>query len=241
MVGLLPPQTLFACTRLCNFLNGVDGAAGLAEQAAAALIKIHPRFVIGVLPEKRLHFAQFRRWAGMAVLAFHLNDQRAFHVPGHSTFDIHSITVVWNMESLYLLIWPFSHTLGRVRPVLSLIYMKNMKVMKTEGQNMNATDRLRMAARARVLKAMAHPSRLLILEELSEKERCVNELTEMVGSDMSTVSKHLTVLQNTGLVQGCKRGTQVFYCLRVPCVLKFMDCVESVLKSNAAAHRACVK
>ena len=48
-----------------------------------------------------------------------------------------------------------------------------------------------LEARAKVLKAMAHPSRLFILEELNKGERCVCDLTEMIGADVSTVSKHL--------------------------------------------------
>jgi DNA-binding transcriptional ArsR family regulator len=86
-------------------------------------------------------------------------------------------------------------------------------------------------ARARVIKAMAHPTRLFIVEELSGGERCVCDLTEMVGADVSTVSKHLSLLKNAGIVEDDKRGTQVFYSLKVPCVLNFFTCVESVLKS----------
>ncbi len=85
--------------------------------------------------------------------------------------------------------------------------------------------------RARVIKAMAHPTRLFIVEELSGGERCVCDLTEMVGADISTVSKHLSLLKNAGIVEDEKRGTQVFYSLKVPCVLNFFTCVESVLES----------
>ena len=74
-------------------------------------------------------------------------------------------------------------------------------------------------ARAKVLKAMAHPSRLFILEELEQGERCVCDLTELIGVDVSTVSKHLSVLKQAGIVIDDKRGNQVFYQLRVPCIL----------------------
>ena len=90
-------------------------------------------------------------------------------------------------------------------------------------------------ARARVIKAMAHPTRLFMVEELSKGERCVCDLTEMVGADVSTVSKHLSLLKNAGIVEDDKRGTQVFYSLKVPCVLNFFTCVESVLKSERNA------
>lgn len=86
-----------------------------------------------------------------------------------------------------------------------------------------------MEARAQVMKALAHPSRLFIVDELSRGERCVCELTEMIGADVSTVSKHLAVLKRAGVVRDEKRGQQVFYRLRVPCILNFFGCVEAVL------------
>ncbi|UCF07138.1 MAG: winged helix-turn-helix transcriptional regulator [bacterium] len=83
------------------------------------------------------------------------------------------------------------------------------------------------------MKAMGHPTRLFIVDELSKGERCVCELTDMVKADVSTVSKHLTILKNAGIVQDEKRGLKVFYSLKVPCVLNFFSCVESVIKSTA--------
>jgi ArsR family transcriptional regulator, arsenate/arsenite/antimonite-responsive transcriptional repressor len=91
-------------------------------------------------------------------------------------------------------------------------------------------------ARAGIIKAMGHPTRLFIIEELHRAERCVNELTEMIGSDVSTVSKHLTVLKNAGLVRDERRGTSIFYSLCCPCVLDFISCIETVLKTNAEAQ-----
>ena len=88
-------------------------------------------------------------------------------------------------------------------------------------------------ARARVIKSLAHPTRLFIVDELSRNERCVAELTDMVGADMSTVSKHLSVLKSAGIVQDEKRGSQVIYFLRVPCILKFFGCVGEVMESVA--------
>ncbi len=97
---------------------------------------------------------------------------------------------------------------------------------------MDAKVRARLQARAGIIKAMAHPTRLFIVDELSRGERCVCELTDMVGADISTVSKHLAVLKNAGLVQDDKRGTQVYYSLRCPCVMDFFRCVEEVLRTN---------
>jgi ArsR family transcriptional regulator len=91
----------------------------------------------------------------------------------------------------------------------------------------------RFEARARVFKALSHPSRLFIVDELSRGERCVCELTEMVGADMSTVSKHLSVLKSVGIVKDERRGSQVFYQLKMPCVLRTFDCVGEVLQISA--------
>ena len=88
-------------------------------------------------------------------------------------------------------------------------------------------------ARAKIIKAMSHPTRLFIVDELSKGERCVCELTDMIGADMSTVSKHLSVLKNAGIVRDEKIGLQVFYKLKITCVMNFFSCVESVLKSSA--------
>jgi ArsR family transcriptional regulator len=88
-------------------------------------------------------------------------------------------------------------------------------------------------AKARIIKAMAHPTRLFIVDVLSRKEQCVCELTEMIGADTSTVSKHLSILRAAGIVQDDKRGLQVFYSLKVPCILNFFGCVTQVQKLSA--------
>lgn len=103
---------------------------------------------------------------------------------------------------------------------------------------MNAMNKPKYESRAAVIKAMAHPTRLFIIDELSKKERCVCELTEMIGDDVSTVSKHLTVLKQAGLVEMDKRGLKVFYSLKTPCILNFFGCVESVLKSQLKQRRS---
>jgi ArsR family transcriptional regulator len=104
---------------------------------------------------------------------------------------------------------------------------------------MDAKTQARYEARARILKALAHPTRLFIVEELSQtKERCVCELTEMVGADMSTVSKHLSLLKEAGIVVVEKRGATVYYRLAICCVPNFLSCVENVLKNNARQRQA---
>jgi DNA-binding transcriptional ArsR family regulator len=103
---------------------------------------------------------------------------------------------------------------------------------------MDAKGKAKYQSRARIVKAMAHPSRLFIVDELAKNgERCVCELTEMVGADISTVSKHLAVLKNAGIVTDEKRRNQVFYRLRVPCIMDFFRCVEAVIECEGAGSK----
>jgi DNA-binding transcriptional ArsR family regulator len=78
-----------------------------------------------------------------------------------------------------------------------------------------------------MLKAMAHPSRLLMLETLADGERCVCELQQLVGSDISTVSKHLALMRGAGLVDDRREGLKVFYRLRVPCIVDLFACIDA--------------
>jgi len=97
---------------------------------------------------------------------------------------------------------------------------------------MSPVEKKNLEARARVLKAMAHPTRLWIMHRLAEGERCVCELVDGVDADFSTVSRHLSVLREAGIVSDERRGKQVIYRLLVPCVLQFMTCIEAVLSGN---------
>ncbi len=86
--------------------------------------------------------------------------------------------------------------------------------------------------RARIIKAMAHPSRLMMIDALEQGEMCVCDLQQIVGADMSTVSKHLAVMKGAGLVRDRKVGLQVFYSLRVPCITRIFACVEAVIDAE---------
>jgi ArsR family transcriptional regulator len=96
---------------------------------------------------------------------------------------------------------------------------------------MNSSAAVNLNAMARVMKSLGHPARLRMVEELSKGERCVCVLTELVGLDMSTVSRHLAMLVNAGVLSSEKRGNQVFYKLRTPCVMKFFNCICEVMGS----------
>lgn len=90
-------------------------------------------------------------------------------------------------------------------------------------------------AGADVFKALGHPSRLLVVDVLSHGERCVAELTELIGCDTSTVSNHLAVLRNAGIVADERRGQQVFYRLAASCMTKVFGCLEELRAARAKA------
>ena len=85
---------------------------------------------------------------------------------------------------------------------------------------------------ARVLKALANESRLRIVDRLSRGEASVGQLTELVGNDISTVSKHLSVLRANGIVDDRRDGSTVYYRLLTPCVCNFFTCATQVMKER---------
>lgn len=85
---------------------------------------------------------------------------------------------------------------------------------------------------AQILKALANESRLVIVDRLSRGECTVGELTELVGSDLTTVSKHLAVLRAHGIVDGRREGSTVRYRLLTPCVSSFFACAAQVLEER---------
>ena len=90
--------------------------------------------------------------------------------------------------------------------------------------------------RAAILKALGHPSRLLMVQALAEGPLCVCDLTELVGSEMSTVSRHLAQLKQAGVLNDRRAGTKIFYELRAPCVLRFLDCIDKIIDGDDQAR-----
>lgn len=97
---------------------------------------------------------------------------------------------------------------------------------------MDSTELELARSRAKVFKAMAHPSRMHIIELLREGPRNVGELTATIGSDISTVSKHLGILKESGIVSAEQRGKSVYYVLYCSCIPDFVRCVDEVIAHN---------
>jgi ArsR family transcriptional regulator len=103
---------------------------------------------------------------------------------------------------------------------------------------MHEGAKLRAEARSEILKALAHPTRIYIVDLLDrEGPRCVCELAEEIGVDMSTVSRHLSLLRGAGILQDEKKGTTVYYSLACDCISEFMKGLEKVLRSKHQRER----
>ncbi len=85
---------------------------------------------------------------------------------------------------------------------------------------------------ARILRALANETRLMLIDRLSKGECQVGELVRMAGVDQSTISKHLAVLRSVGVVDDERRGNAVFYHLVTPCVMDFFACSSKVMRSR---------
>ena len=95
------------------------------------------------------------------------------------------------------------------------------------------------ASRAGIIKSLAHPTRLFMVELLSKESMSVGDLTAAVGVDVSTVSKHLSQLKQAGILVDHKDGNRVLYSLLCPCILDFIHCVDDVINKDPEAGFSC--
>lgn len=98
-----------------------------------------------------------------------------------------------------------------------------------------------LEARARVMKALASPVRLKIIDELSRGERCMCELQPLFPHDKSTLSRHVAELKNVGIVGERREGVRIYLRLLTPCVLNMFDCTMGVIRSEAKRQADLVK
>ena len=94
--------------------------------------------------------------------------------------------------------------------------------------------------RSKIIKAMAHPVRLIVIEFLKDGEHSFSDIFDLFQLDKSTVSKHLLVLKEAGIVSSKKDGVDMIYKLEVPCVTDFFSCVTAVIESNVKKQQACL-
>ncbi len=94
--------------------------------------------------------------------------------------------------------------------------------------------------RVKIIKAMAHPVRLMVIEFLRGGERPFSAIFNLFKLDKSTISKHLQVLREAGIVSSKKTGTEMIYRLEVPCVADFFSCATIVIENNVKNQMKCL-
>jgi ArsR family transcriptional regulator len=106
---------------------------------------------------------------------------------------------------------------------------------------MNTQLKIKYELKAKIIKALAHPSRMMIIDAIATQKQAAGDLVKLIGADASTVSKHLSVLKNANLVQIEKQGLVVYYSLTIPCVADFFKCIESILVAHTEHLVHCCK
>ncbi len=86
--------------------------------------------------------------------------------------------------------------------------------------------------KAEILKALAQPTRLKILECLREGEKCICEIVPAVNGEQSNVSRHISMMQRSHLVTTRKDGVKVMVKVKDPKVFEILDKVTAILKSQ---------
>ena len=86
-------------------------------------------------------------------------------------------------------------------------------------------------ARAAILKALAHPTRVLMLDALSRGDRCVNDLRILASVSQPTISHHLEKLKKVGIVTERRQGKKIVHHLACPCMLEAVGCTLGVIQS----------
>lgn len=106
---------------------------------------------------------------------------------------------------------------------------------------MDAREWKRCQLQAEVLKALAHPIRLAIVQHLAPGEKCVCEIVEHTGTTQSNISKHLGILKKAGIIRDRKEGPSVYYRLVMPCAVSFFRCVQNILERQTSERSAVLR
>ncbi|MHC4528370.1 MAG: ArsR/SmtB family transcription factor [Planctomycetota bacterium] len=83
---------------------------------------------------------------------------------------------------------------------------------------------------AEVLKAVAHPARLRVIELLEGGEKCVGEIVEALGEKQAITSQHLNLMRDKGILSRRREGANVYYRIENKNVIKLLHCVHEHCK-----------
>lgn len=107
--------------------------------------------------------------------------------------------------------------------------------------SMKEKERRLFELQAEVLKALAHPIRLAIVQFLHQEEKCVCKIVDYVGTSQSNISKHLSLMKQAGILSDRKEGLSVYYRLNMPCTLNFFQCVRDIIETQLSERSAAIK
>ena len=79
---------------------------------------------------------------------------------------------------------------------------------------------------AEILKALGHPTRVKIVEYLADGEKCVKEIWQEIGVPQPTVSQHINILKNAGIISYRKDGVKTCYRVEMPVVIEILKLLE---------------
>jgi DNA-binding transcriptional ArsR family regulator len=91
--------------------------------------------------------------------------------------------------------------------------------------------------KAEVLKALAQPTRLKILELLRHGEKCICEIVPAINGEQSNISRHISVMQKSNLVTTRKDGVKVMVKVKDPEIFKILDRVSVILRNQMNEQR----
>ena len=86
--------------------------------------------------------------------------------------------------------------------------------------------------KASIFQALAHPSRIAIIEVLKDGELPAGTIQERIGVEQANLSQHLAVLRSRQIIVNRKEGNQVFYSLRDPMLLEVLDILRRYFQAN---------
>ncbi|GFO68767.1 transcriptional regulator [Geomonas limicola] len=95
--------------------------------------------------------------------------------------------------------------------------------------------------RSDILKALAQPTRIKILDFLRDGERCVCEIFPAIGEEQSNTSRHLNMMMDAGVLSRRKEGLKIYYTIKHPEILQVVDLVNLIVEEEITGRHKLLK
>jgi ArsR family transcriptional regulator len=97
------------------------------------------------------------------------------------------------------------------------------------------------ALQAEIVRALAHPLRMAVVDFLADGEQCVCDIANHLGARRPNVSRHLALMLKAGVLGSRRDGLRVVYSLRTPCIVNCLTCAADVLREHIQADSALLR